>query len=348
METDALTMTMTAGADQITVSAAGRHVNILQTAPVSGSLDLIGIEALHFIGNGGADSVVVGDLHGTDVQSVDLNGSPIGGSLGLQAAAPPATVEAGPVLAAAELGAIVEQAIAQWADTTFVTDAELERLEQVTIQLTDLPGLLLGATTGSTVQLDLDAAGFGWFVDPTPEDTTEFVPAGGEYLATSTGGAAGRVDLLTVVLHELGHVLGFQDLANQTTGLMAESLEPGVRRLTLDPAPAPETLGSRNVLGAQPEHQREERVPHREAESKGLIEWRNPAHGALLGRHPLGAWSARRLTPQLPEFVFDLEGRNGAEHTPPLAGLSIDFSFGGEREGTLLPDADVRVDLDLG
>src|SRR6185369_15488233 len=44
-----------------------------------------------------------------------------------------------------------------------------------------------------------------------------------------SGPAASRMDLLTVLLHEFGHVLGYQHAAGD--GLMAETLPTGVRRL---------------------------------------------------------------------------------------------------------------------
>jgi hypothetical protein len=58
------------------------------------------------------------------------------------------------------------------------------------------------------------------------------VAAPAEFHATPASPAAGRIDLLTVVSHELGHILGLPDLVNDHSGaLMDEILEPGVRRL---------------------------------------------------------------------------------------------------------------------
>src|SRR5262245_14680220 len=71
---------------------------------------------------------------------------------------------------------------------------------------------------GGNVWIDGDANGFGWFVDPTPADDLEFAPG-------TMGPARDRVDLLTVVLHELGHVLGFEH--THDGGVMDESLTPG-------------------------------------------------------------------------------------------------------------------------
>jgi hypothetical protein len=69
-------------------------------------------------------------------------------------------------------------------------------------------------------------------VDPTPEDDSEFdgLPA---------AGIADRADLLTVLVHELGHVLGLEDdyEADPYTGsVMAWALPLGVRRIRLDEA----------------------------------------------------------------------------------------------------------------
>ena len=45
------------------------------------------------------------------------------------------------------------------------------------------------------------------------------------------------MDLLTVVMHELGHVLGLEDLDPDTHDLMSETLDAGVRGICLpDPS----------------------------------------------------------------------------------------------------------------
>ena len=56
--------------------------------------------------------------------------------------------------------------------------------------------------------------------------------APGGLQATVRGAAAGQMDLLTVVEHELGHELGLPDTnpPSNPSDLMAATLPPGVRR----------------------------------------------------------------------------------------------------------------------
>jgi hypothetical protein len=55
-----------------------------------------------------------------------------------------------------------------------------------------------------------DGNGVGWFIDGTPEDNSEFrAGSGGDYFTANPDSAAyGKYDLLTTILHEMGHTLG--------------------------------------------------------------------------------------------------------------------------------------------
>jgi glucose/arabinose dehydrogenase len=106
----------------------------------------------------------------------------------------------------------------------------------VHFEVANLGGAYLGLALPAqgTVLIDDDAAGFGWFVDPTPQQNEEFSGgAGGAVLTATPGGPAdGRMDLLTVVRHELGHLAGQADLdgSGQSRLLMVGTLAPGIRR----------------------------------------------------------------------------------------------------------------------
>jgi hypothetical protein len=120
---------------------------------------------------------------------------------------------------------------------TGVRPALLNRLAAATYVVAPLGGSYLGLTdpASDTVEISGSAAGYGWFVDPTPARDQEFSPGapGSPLVALPGGPAAGRMDLLTVVLHEMGHLAGRADVAGagQSDNLMAEMLAPGVRRV---------------------------------------------------------------------------------------------------------------------
>ena len=90
---------------------------------------------------------------------------------------------------------------------------------EVTVAVQDLPDLELGhsslmqvgdqADVQAAIVVDDDAAGVGWYVDATPFDHQEFAAAVSDtaWKATGDSPANGRYDLLTTVLHELGHAI---------------------------------------------------------------------------------------------------------------------------------------------
>src|SRR5262249_19666979 len=126
---------------------------------------------------------------------------------------------AGPLTALDEalIAGPARSALDQWLAAVPTADAALGEIRYV---VHDLPNGYLAftyaaGTDGSKrIEIDDDASGFGWFVDTTPNDDTEFVPTDvpGEFRAPEGSPAYGRIDLLTVLSHELGHVLGLGDL----------------------------------------------------------------------------------------------------------------------------------------
>src|SRR5262249_16444274 len=117
------------------------------------------------------------------------------------------------------------------------------------------------------ITVDATGSGQGWFLDPAPNDNLEFGTAltSSASQASADSSVSGRFDLLTVLLHEVGHALAFsyahpgfasqtvrhadgsfwfvsQDLAVPINGdhldssanpwdLMTDSVQPGVREL---------------------------------------------------------------------------------------------------------------------
>ncbi len=146
-----------------------------------------------------------------------------------------AVADGGSTITAENLDAIVDSAIARLADAYDLDAGQVALLETVNFQVADLGGLILGETIGTTVLIDTDAAGYGWFIDSTPADNKEFKTSAinRELTAIGSSPAFGDMDLLTVVTHELGHVLGFNDLTSAAGegSLMGGTLEAGTRYL---------------------------------------------------------------------------------------------------------------------
>ncbi|HJQ24568.1 MAG TPA: Calx-beta domain-containing protein [Blastocatellia bacterium] len=151
-----------------------------------------------------------------------------------------------------ELNWMAQAALERWQQAGLSAE-DLTRLQAVTFEVADLPAGQMAAADGLHVKIDETAAGYGWFVDQTPQEDSEFlVPVAGRELQTSEYSAAyGRVDLLTVLLRQLGQVYlqGQQRVPKALRPLMDSTLSPGVRRLP-DAAAITLNLSSRVHEGA--------------------------------------------------------------------------------------------------
>jgi hypothetical protein len=137
---------------------------------------------------------------------------------------------AAPALDGTELDGAIDAAIHRWL-AAGLPESWAQVLRDQQVYLLDLPAGLLGMTAGGSTWLDATAAGSGWFIDPTPDADEEFEFGGNEGITRPGSPAAGRIDLVTVLAHEFGHLLGFDhDAADGPLTLMASSLAEGTRR----------------------------------------------------------------------------------------------------------------------
>jgi hypothetical protein len=114
-------------------------------------------------------------------------------------------------LSQSQLDAAAVSAMEYWTTTLGDGDPRLAGLGNFHIATADLAGNALGYAEHRSVLIDQDAAGQGWAL-------------------TSEGLSAGRMDLLTVVTHEVGHMLGLDDNAAGFS-VMNGDLETGVSYL---------------------------------------------------------------------------------------------------------------------
>jgi|CXWL01.1.fsa_nt_gi hypothetical protein len=157
--------------------------------------------------------------------------------------------------------AALQSYVAQFSDVTFnfidalgnpvVLDNSLVQSvvngNGVTLSFADLPAGALGQTTGNAITLDTTASGNGWYIDTTPGLNEEYLPTSNpnEWVAKAGSAAAGKMDMLTVLLHEYGHALGIDHNAD-AHDYMGTTLTAGVRRL-----PTPDELALMGQLVAQ-------------------------------------------------------------------------------------------------
>lgn len=134
-----------------------------------------------------------------------------------------ATVGSGGLaLQRAVLPALVDAAIGHW-ESVGLAASEIVKMHRAHVSISDLPGNAIGRSVGNTVLLDVDAAGHGWFVDGTPADDREFT-------ANVDGAAIDRVDALTALIHEFGHLIGLEEVSD-SNHVMHGVLGRGERRL---------------------------------------------------------------------------------------------------------------------
>src|SRR5262249_61959051 len=124
----------------------------------------------------------------------------------LMAVAPAAGTSPVPTLAppdAKTLNAVLREAERRWLASGLLRAHAISALGTIQLQIADLQDLTLGLVdeVRHTIVLDVNGAGYGWFIDPTLRHGEEFgrrVSADTK-VATLDSAAYGRIDLLTVV-----------------------------------------------------------------------------------------------------------------------------------------------------
>ncbi|WP_020680160.1 DUF4347 domain-containing protein [Marinobacterium rhizophilum] len=128
---------------------------------------------------------------------------------------------------------IFAEAKHRWALSGLIGSDSLELLDALQVEVVSLDGAVLAQVEGTTIYLDSNAAGWGWFVDPTAGADEEFrAMADGSLQAWAQTDAFAHMDLLTVLSHEIGHVLGYaHTTGGRGASLMDETLAAGVREV---------------------------------------------------------------------------------------------------------------------
>ena len=117
-----------------------------------------------------------------------------------------------------------------------MSNEQVAILHKLRFEVADLPDLRLGEADGNHIRVDSNAGGNGWFIDVSAQSDALFVEATASSTRSYTDPAsapAGRIDLLTAIMHEMGHALGLSDsyLEQDRDSLMYGYLTKGERRL---------------------------------------------------------------------------------------------------------------------
>ncbi|MBR7734241.1 tandem-95 repeat protein [Acinetobacter nosocomialis] len=110
-------------------------------------------------------------------------------------------------------------------------DASLFDQVSLSIQDININGTIAYVENGNHIVLSPNAAGYGWFIDESPFEHTEFTMNSTQnYGVASNSQISTQIDLLTVLIHELGHTIGLTDTFI-SQDLMGGFIQQGIRLL---------------------------------------------------------------------------------------------------------------------
>jgi hypothetical protein len=134
----------------------------------------------------------------------------------------------GQLLTESLLSATVVEATARWQASGLLSERQLAALATVETTIADLSGAQLGlASPGANrIWIDRDAAGRGWH---TPGQPSSFIPHPSSLILhpSSLIPHPSSFDLLTAVMHELGHIAGYDHDDEIAGDLMNATLRAG-------------------------------------------------------------------------------------------------------------------------
>ena len=121
----------------------------------------------------------------------------------------------GQLLTESLLSATVVEATARWQASGLLSERQLAALATVETTIADLSGAQLGLASAAAgrIWIDRDAAGRGWHTSPAGLHPSSTPPS--------------SFDLLTAVMHELGHIAGYDHEDEIAGDLMKATLRAG-------------------------------------------------------------------------------------------------------------------------
>jgi Ca2+-binding RTX toxin-like protein len=227
------------------------------------------------------------------------------------------------------LASFADAAVEQWQATL---GAGATGLDAVRFAVADLPETMLGLTLGDVIYVDVDAAGHGWSLDQTPMG----------------GASTGQLDLMSVLLHEVGHATGLEHEDADQFAVMGSVLpfNPVPTPSLPDAAPGAARSAVRDLraaAGRRATSLADAWTPAAEPEARGSwlgrlasalrpsIDWQAQSDGGWRDLWPFGRTKAERGS-RLVDFMIDLGTRTSEDgSTSDFEPVGVALGAGGDR-----------------